>query len=263
MTKEEQLARILNILPNLSKGQIYWLCQLAQSYGNRAEYKLSATTLLNQQMMEDFGDALRTHHALSKDAFSKDKFEYVLERVINLNGGKAAMAGRGNPGHDITINGVACSLKSQANTGISRDKIWISKFHELGRGEWTDKPEQLVGLRAQFFKHMGSYDRIFTLRCLSKAPNWEYQLVEIPKELLMQAQNGELEMMMNSRQMPKPGCCWVRSGGQLLFYLYFDGGTERKLQIKDLLVSKCIVHASWRFFAPTQEEASELGLPAS
>ncbi len=31
------------------------------------------------------------------------------------------------------------------------------------------------------------------------------------------------------------------------FQLYFDGGTERKLQIKHLLKSLCVVHAEWKF----------------
>lgn len=35
--------------------------------------------------------------------------------------------------------------------------------------------------------------------------------------------------------------------GRLLFELYFDGGTERKLQIKGINIENCIVHARWSF----------------
>jgi hypothetical protein len=87
------------------------------------------------------------------------------------------------------------------------------------------------------------------LRTLSKAPaDWEYELVEIPKKLLELAKDGRLEMMRGSTQMPKPGYCHVlNAAGELLFQLYFDGGGERKLQIKHISISNCIVHAQWKF----------------
>ena len=35
--------------------------------------------------------------------------------------------------------------------------------------------------------------------------------------------------------------------GNIKFQLYFDGGTERKLQIKHLRKDLCVVHAQWEF----------------
>lgn len=120
---------------------------------------------------------------------------------------------------------------------------------ELGKGAWGDRDEDLIGLRDQFFSHLRSYDRVLVLRTLSKAPaHWEYELIEIPKKLLELAKNGRLEMMHRSTQMPKPGYCHVlNEGGELLFQLYFDGGGERKLQIKHINISNCIIHAQWKF----------------
>ena len=162
---------------------------------------------------------------------------------------RADLARKGNPGHDITLGGIKFSLKTQANKGISRKTVYISKFMELGKGQWGDDDEDLKGLREQFFSHLKSYDRILVLRTLSKAPDeWQYELVEIPKALLRQAKRGTLEMMHGSRQYPRPGYCHVRDkNGRLLFQLYFDGGTERKLQIKGINIENCVVHASWAF----------------
>jgi type II restriction enzyme len=79
---------------------------------------------------------------------------------------------------------------------------------------------------------------------------WRYELVEIPKSLLMEAERGTLVMMEKSRQTPKPGYCHVTNElGGTKFDLYFDGGTERKLQIKNLDKSLCPVHATWSFEA--------------
>jgi len=69
----------------------------------------------------------------------------------------------------------------------------------------------------------------------------------------MKAIDGELKMMADSKQYPKPGYCYVRKKtGESIFELYFDGGSERKLQIKNLNKSYCSVHATWEFFIPPE-----------
>ncbi|WP_410175673.1 hypothetical protein [Limnoraphis robusta] len=46
---------------------------------------------------------------------------------------------------------------------------------------------------------------------------------------------------------PKPGYCYIRDEfGEDKFRLYFDGGTERKLQIQRLQKKYCRVHALWQ-----------------
>ncbi|MBF0507678.1 MAG: hypothetical protein HQK57_01975 [Deltaproteobacteria bacterium] len=140
------------------------------------------------------------------------------------------------------------SLKTQADRGIRENKIWISKFMELGKGNWTDKPDDLKRLRDMFLSHLNNYERILSLRAIRKAPNWKYELVEIPVELLRASAHGKLEMRLNSSQRPMPGYCYVKDvSGNDIYQLYFDGGTERKLQIKNLLKEYCIVHATWEF----------------
>ena len=171
--------------------------------------------------------------------------------VLKIIGRKVYLAPKGNPGHDITVDGIKISLKTQANKGIHENYLWVSKFMELGKGHWEKNPADLEGLREQFFKHMESYDRIFSLRTLKKFPSWKYELVEIPKELLMLAKTGTLVMQVESKQNPKPGYCHVtdKEGGKI-FDLYFDGGTERKLQIKNLRKDLCRIHATWEFSIP-------------
>lgn len=206
--------------------------------------------LVDARLLRDFGDVLRMHHSFSKEALSKDRFEYALEKTLTLCGKSAALAAsRTNRGHDITIAGVPCSLKTQADKGIREDEIYISKFMELGKGHWSASVRDLRGLRDQFLRHMGAYERIFSLRCLAKDPTrWRYELVEIPKALLREAVNGKLSVCRDSRQSPKPGYCDVTDDdGNLKFQLYFDGGTERKLQIKHLRKNLCAVHAQWEF----------------
>ena len=115
---------------------------------------------------------------------------------------------------------------------------------ELGKGEW-----HLPLLLQTFLDHMNGYDRIFTMRRLQPGPDmYEYEFVEIPKALMLEAATATLVTQENSRQNPKPGYGHVYDGNRSAKYsLYFDGGTERKLQIKALRKSLCVVHASWEF----------------
>lgn len=192
------------------------------------------------------GAVLQLHHAFSREPFTKDKFEFAMEATLLQSGHQAELASKGNPGHDLTVDGVRISLKTQADRNIRADQIHISKYMELGRGQWVTE-DDLYGLRDRMFDHMRSYERIFTLRCLT--PNDDvrkvYELVEIPKALLEASAAFPCEMMHTSKQTPKPGYCRVSVDGRPAFELYFDGGTERKLQVRKLQVSLCTVHATW------------------
>ncbi|SER62122.1 type II restriction enzyme [Azotobacter beijerinckii] len=201
--------------------------------------------LITQDVLENLGDRLISHHAGSRQALSKDRFEFALEKSLNDSGIPATLVkSRTNRGHDLTINGTPVSLKTEAAAAIRENMIHVSKWMELGRGPW-----ELPLLRDLFLEHMRSYERIFTFRCLSADPERVcYELVEIPKALMLESANCILEVSENSRQNPKPGYGYVRdSEGQLKYSLYFDGGSERKLQIKHLRKDLCIVHATWAF----------------
>lgn len=242
---------IKHSIDGLTAGQAYLLDSVVSAF-SREFVKISRkpdSDIISDDVLLNFGDFLRVHHCFSKLPFTKDKFEYALEEVLRISGVKAELAPTGNPGYDISIEGVPVSLKSQADKSIKPDYLHISKFMELGKGEWGDQESHLVGLREQFFQHMGSYSRILSLRCLSKANNvYHYELVEVPISLLQSADKGVLRMMHGSTQMPKPGYCDVLDeAGKLKFQLYFDGGGERKLQIKAINKHLCIVHAEWIF----------------
>lgn len=255
MTQEQKnrLARLTAALGNLSGSQIKWVSGVVEQFSKPKHFvRNTSSKFMTKQLLDDLGDTLRIHHCFSREPFSKDKFEYALERIAKDCDLTAQLAPRGNPGYDITISGEKFSLKTEAAAKISIKNIHISKFMELGGGEWGGDPQHLIGLRQQFFDHLEQYDRIFVLRKLPETEQGlRYELVEIPKTLLLEAIDGELEMKMASTQTgAKPGYCYVRDKtGFLKYSLYFDGGGERKLQIKSLDKSLCIVHAEWDFQA--------------
>jgi len=251
--QQQRINELIRKIPSLTAGQIYWLERVLRVFESPHEFQLVGSDLLAQTTLVNFGDALRIHHSFSAEPFSKDKFEYVLQKVLTMSGHDATLAPKGHSGYDITINGIKISLKTQADSHIREDRIWISKFMELGKGRWGEDPKDLVRLRSSFLQHLRNYERIFTLRALRRAPHCHYELVEIPKRLMLAAKNGDLEMQLKSKQYPKPGYCYVRSRkGEDLYQLYFDAGSERKLQVKNLQKSACKVHATWIFVIPPE-----------
>lgn len=238
---------LLKLFSELNDNQKFWVKRVIDSLRAKSTIEIHNTSVLSDNIYQGFGDALKIHHSFSIEPFSKDKFEYVLEKVCQLNGYDAKLAPKGYRGHDITIENTKYSLKTQADKNIRKNKLWISKFMELGKDDWSDKLSDLINLRNTFLKHLDYYDRILSLRAIQKAPDWKYELVEIPKKLLQKAKNGKLEMKLDSKQFPKPGYCYVTQGDKELYQLYFDAGSERKLQIKNLSKAYCNVWASWGF----------------
>lgn len=268
---KKALEALLPMLEELNERQLGLVGDVARQFTTPKNFACNSyrlnngVELLTQDIADDLGDIIRVHHAFSREAFSKDKFEYALERVQKIHGRDAQMASKGNRGYDIQIEGERFSLKTEASRTIKHDSIHISKFMELGGGQWGADPNDLKGLRQQFLDHLEGYDRILTLRRLptSAASQHSYELVSIPKVLMQTAARGELEMKLSSKQTPRPGYCYVGHDGwaylsdekispkDLQFSLYFDGGGERKLQIKHLKKSLCLVVATWEFESST------------
>ena len=246
-SKTQQLEKRISAL---SKGQLALLDTIIDTFQQPiSAHRLETSDVIGPDFLVAFGDVLKLHHTMSDDYLDKHRFEAATERVYKALGRNALRPGRCNPGHDLTVDGVPWSLKTQGDSQIKRDVLHISKFMELGRGLWESESD-LLGLRDRFLKHMTAYERIFQLRYFNRKslPTHFYELVEIPKILLQEAANGIFEMKHKSKQSPKPGYCTVKENdGRVRFQLYFDGGTERKLQIKGLRKDLCRVHATWEF----------------
>jgi len=247
--KETQIHSLCSQLSGLSTSQLTWLEQLIHQFvGSPHHFTIGDSDFIDTCFLNSFGDSLLVHHCLSEASLSKDRFEHLLTSSARLCGRSATLAPPNNPGHDVTIDGVRYSLKTQADSNLKVSTIHISKFMELGKGAWGSNPSDLEGLLRQFLHHLERYERILVLRTLAKPPNpWEYELVEIPKKLLQEAANGTLEMNLKSQQNPKPGYCRVYDVNKAeKFRLYFDGGGERKLQVQNISKALCRVHATWQ-----------------
>lgn len=259
---EEEQEQLASRIRRLSSGQSALLNSILETFEQPIQtWHSDVSDFADVQFVEAFGDTLRLHHSLSDDYLDKYRFEVAICRVFRAIGKRCNRSTRNTPGHDLSVENAAWSLKTQGDSHIKRDSLHISKYMELGKGRWENE-EDLAGLRDHFLQHLKLYDRIFQLRYFGMGDGSTdgrrehfYELVEIPKKLLMECKKGSLEMRTESRQLPKPGYCTVRDrNGQIKYQLYFDGGTERKLQIKHLRKDLCVVHATWQF----REQSSPL-----
>ena len=245
MSRDEQLTLLWKKLNDRQKDNfLKWM----KAFDVEKIYQKTNGDIFTDEFFDIFGDRLITHHFSSAQPLTKTLFEHAFNDSLNESGVISNLAeSRTNPGHDLTINSVKIGLKTEAAKNISKSKIHVSKWMELGKGEWV-----LESLLELFLEHLGNYERIFTLRYFKISEyKFSYQLVEIPKSLLLEAKNATLEIRTESRQNPKPGYGYILDENEnKKFSLYFDGGSERKLQIKHLGLEHCIVHGCWDFILP-------------
>jgi len=151
---EKEIGEIVDALRRLTPTQQQWIKATILAFGAPRKYwRASDSDTITQAVLDNLGDRLLSHHAMSRQALSKDRFEFALEAALNDSGIPAQLVkSRTNRGHDITIAGIPVSLKTEAAANIKEDSIHVSKWMELGKGEW-----KLSLLRDMFLEHMRSY----------------------------------------------------------------------------------------------------------
>ena len=185
MTREEKITRLIAEIPGLSDHRLSLVQNVVHVFSQPWTIKRAPDSdIISEFALLDFGDVMRIHHCFSREPFSKDKFEFALEAVLRASGMAAELAPRGRLGYDIKIAEHNVSLKTEAAKSIRDDILHISKFMELGGGQWGDDPSNLVGLRQQFLDNLAGIDRILVLRALRKGePDYLYELKVCWKKL--------------------------------------------------------------------------------
>jgi len=263
---EEIETLFVSRIAQMSKGQLGVLALVFDALERSIKStSLPGSNLATPEFVMSFGDLLKVHHGLSGDYLDKSRFEAGLERILKAEGRKAIRPlSRTNKGFDITVDGERWSLKTEGSQKINSEKLRIGKVIELGGDSWgTTDVGDLVRLRNRFLEHLNGFDRVFQLRYF-RCPSddgkliHKYELVEIPKSLLLEAKDGELSFGANSRQNPRTGKCVQRSqSGEVRFQLDFVGAQARQLAISRLMKSLCVLHATWEFATAFEAESNE------
>jgi hypothetical protein len=244
----EQQKLVIAQMEALTPQQLVHVQAILAKFSQPIDAKLvnGGGSFVTQCVVTEMGVRLMAHHARSTQAMTKTLFEHAFNDSLNACKIPSEMHKSGtNRGYDLTVNGVRVSLKSESSS-VRVDKLHISKWMELGKDPW----EPMFQHR-QFLGHLDNYDVILTLRCLSKSGTVSYELLEIPKAIFTSHPTPEFVLKPGKTSGQKavpPASAYVRDAkGGLIYELYHDGGSERKLQIKQLAKSACIVRATWQF----------------
>jgi len=208
---------------------------------------LAGSDIATQDFVENFGDRLKLHWALTGSQMNKLAFEFALVSTLRDLGHRATRSQSDvHPGADAEWRDTRLSLKSEAARGIRKNAIHISKFSEA---RWIREcmtgEDHAEGTVELFRRHLADYDRVLTLRSwMEPSGALVYTLVEIPKDVLKRAltlrgsdfsprtKNGSTRADVRDEQ------------GHRLFNVTLDGSVE-KVTISNVDVNKCVTHAMW------------------
>jgi hypothetical protein len=145
---------------------------------------------------------------------------------------------RNQPTHDLLVENLRVSLKTETGVGTRLTRITITKLCTTEKEPWT--PEVLI---KRVMEHLGRYDVILMLRAVWEPPIIHYQLVQIPVDLLRLIETTPLAHVGKRIGRRSIGADVVQDGIPV-FHVHFDG-SDGKCSIRNLPVDRCILLSEW------------------
>lgn len=140
--------------------------------------------------------------------------------------------------HDLEVEGLRISLKTETGFGTRPDRISITKLCTTEREPWT-----ATVLSSRVMNHLSRYDEILMLRAIWDTPLIHYQVVVIPMKVLRLIETADLKPVGRPLRRQSLGAD-VFHGEEKLFHVHFDG-SDGKCQIRNLNLTACDVVAAW------------------
>ena len=168
-------------------------------------------------------------------------FEALVDRTfraVNKPVTVIAAGGTNQPRHDIQVDGVRISLKTETGIGTKPDAISITKLCTTEREPWDGET-----LKARVVEHLSRYDIILMLRTIWGEDLVSYQLVDIPVDLLRLIAKCDPEPVGKRAGRQSLGADVYREG-HVAFHVHFDG-SDGKCQIRNLRVDDCKLLKKW------------------
>lgn len=186
------------------------------------------------------------HHATHDEVFKKKSFEYAFYGASRAAGRNATIVSDPtNPGRDVEVDGTSFSLKTEAARSMNPTKIKISKLME---DRWIrdchTKADFARETSRRVTQHLQEYEHILVLRAFDRDTEVQYDLVEIPRNLLLLVHKVAAKDFTRRRRTSGGSTAEIKVSGQRAFSLRLDGSVE-KVTVDGLLIALCVFHASW------------------
>jgi hypothetical protein len=201
-----------------------------------------AIELLGETFLANVQTLVQMHHTIYPRLPPQGVFfEALVEQAFRLSGWPAnevVPTNSNSPRYDLLIGTTRLSIKSETGKATKPTKISITKLCTTETGEWT--PRALVN---HAVAHIDRHDRMLMLRAIWKPSEFDYQLVEIPLELLKRMRNAQFSRVgVRAGRGSVGGDVMVES--ERVFHVHFDGA-DGKCQIRGLLMRHCTTLREW------------------
>jgi Type II site-specific deoxyribonuclease len=241
------LKELVRIAKGLPEDRLGVLIDLADALGRNITVNVNPKSdLATTSFAENFSGRLLAYHAFHEQKLTKKTFEFVFCAASHAAGRKASITTNSvNAGADVTVDGVAFSLKTEGAHSMTKSEITVSKLMEARWIRECRKPEDFAReVTTRVVEHLNEYERIITLRAFERPKYFEYDLIEIPLKVLRSV--GRLKAVDFSQRTPNGGSsARVTYSGETAFTLRLDGSVE-KITVSGLRTSLCVHHATWR-----------------
>ncbi|MGA2866470.1 MAG: hypothetical protein ABSF95_18510 [Verrucomicrobiota bacterium] len=203
---------------------------------------MPATGLFSEAFLANVQTLVQRHHTIYPRLPPQGVFfEALVEQAFRLSGWAAnevVPTTPNSPWHDLLVGTARLSIKSETGKATKRTKISITKLCTTEAGEWTAK-----ALVNHAIAHVDRHDRMLMLRAIWKPGGFDYQLVEIPLELLKRMRNAQFSGV-GSRPGRESVGGDVMLESERVFHVHFDGA-DGKCQVHGLLIQYCKILREW------------------
>jgi hypothetical protein len=185
---------------------------------------------------------ITVHHSIYPDVPPQGiYFESLVEKALrDIHKPFAVIpTARNSPQHDLLVDGVRLSIKSETGKATRLNRITMTKLCTTEREPWT--AEMLI---QRTMEHLGRYDVILMLRSIWSLPLLHYQLLEIPVSTLKLIENTQFGLRGTRKGRQSLGADVLWDDGAIAFHVHFDG-SDGKCSIRNLDTKYCIMLAEW------------------
>ncbi len=168
-------------------------------------------------------------------------FESLVERAFLSAGCSRAdivPTTPNSPWHDLSVSGIRLSIKSETGKATRPAKISITKLCTTETGEWS-----AAALVANTIAHVRRHDRMLMIRAIWRKSGFDYQLLEIPIELLARLETAAFALVGKRAGQRSFGANIIEND-ETIFRVHFDGA-DGKCQVHGPLVSRCRMLREW------------------
>jgi hypothetical protein len=244
MGVQEELATVISQLP---PERVRLLVEMGHALTRSVVSNVSADSDIVVKAFEhDFSGRLLLFHAMHDAALTKKTFEYFFCGSSRAAARTAVQTENSvYPGEDVVVDDRKFSLKTEGGRSISSTAVHISKLMEARWIRECDSQEDFCRLsKEKIGAHLSHYERIISLRSFLSDSTVKYELVEIPKEILLGI--SRLRPSDFSARSPNGSSSATVRGADsnAWFVLSLDGSVE-KITVRNLPLRLCKIHATW------------------